>query len=318
MATTIISLANLQRFFDNEETRVGNLLSAVDAKSIKCGTVVSDTLYLFKTDTIPMSGGAVDTSKAAVTVALTNSEVTQLRADVDAINNTTTGILAQAKSYTDGEIDKLGTAASADVATAEISEESTDTGLVSAAQVAKFVKDEVADLEGATHFIGKKDSLPTTANDGDICIVGVKEYIWGDGKWNELGDESIYVAKTTTIAGVDLENDITKAEMLTALNVADGAQVNVLEGVQVNGANLTVDSNKKVNVTVAQGSTNGTIAVNGVDVSVKGLGSAAYTDASAYDVSGAADTAETNAKAYADGLYAIATEAQIDAMFDDE
>lgn len=39
---------------------------------------------------------------------------------------------------------------------------------------------------------------------------------------------------------------------------------------------------------VATGSTNGTIAVKGADVAVKGLGSAAFTEASAYDASGAA------------------------------
>ena len=40
---------------------------------------------------------------------------------------------------------------------------------------------------------------------------------------------------------------------------------------------------------------------NGTDVAVAGLGSAAYTDSTAYDTKGAAQTAEDNAKAYADG-----------------
>lgn len=53
---------------------------------------------------------------------------------------------------------------------------------------------------------------------------------------------------------------------------------------------------------VTTGSTNGTISVDGSDVAVHGLGSAAYTASTAYDVSGAASTAETNAKNYADGL----------------
>lgn len=39
---------------------------------------------------------------------------------------------------------------------------------------------------------------------------------------------------------------------------------------------------------IATGSANGAIAVKGVDVAVKGLGSAAFTEASAYDVAGAA------------------------------
>lgn len=53
--------------------------------------------------------------------------------------------------------------------------------------------------------------------------------------------------------------------------------------------------------TLATGTANGTVKFNGEDVAVKGLGSAAYTDSTAYDANGAAKTAEDNAKAYADG-----------------
>ena len=53
---------------------------------------------------------------------------------------------------------------------------------------------------------------------------------------------------------------------------------------------------------VAEGSTNGTVSVNGADVAVHGLGSAAFTDSTAYDAAGAASTAEQNAKDYADSL----------------
>ena len=41
--------------------------------------------------------------------------------------------------------------------------------------------------------------------------------------------------------------------------------------------------------TLDEGSTNGTVAFNGEDVPVHGLGSAAYTESSAYDAAGAAD-----------------------------
>lgn len=53
--------------------------------------------------------------------------------------------------------------------------------------------------------------------------------------------------------------------------------------------------------TLATGTANGTVKFNGEDVAVKGLGSAAYTDSTAYDANGDAQTAENNAKAYADG-----------------
>lgn len=53
--------------------------------------------------------------------------------------------------------------------------------------------------------------------------------------------------------------------------------------------------------TLATGTANGTVKFNGTDVAVKGLGSAAYTNANAYDAAGSAKTAEDNAKAHADG-----------------
>ena len=53
---------------------------------------------------------------------------------------------------------------------------------------------------------------------------------------------------------------------------------------------------------IATGLTNGTISVKGVDVKVKGLGSAAYTESSAYDAAGSATIAYNNAVSYVDGL----------------
>lgn len=53
--------------------------------------------------------------------------------------------------------------------------------------------------------------------------------------------------------------------------------------------------------TLATGTANGTVKFNGTDVAVKGLGSAAYTNANAYDASGSADAALASAKTYADG-----------------
>lgn len=51
---------------------------------------------------------------------------------------------------------------------------------------------------------------------------------------------------------------------------------------------------------IATGGTNGTIAVKGTNVAIKGLGSAAFTEATAYDASGAAAQALVDAKAYTD------------------
>lgn len=48
------------------------------------------------------------------------------------------------------------------------------------------------------------------------------------------------VPDSRTIAGVDLQDNITKNELLSGLNVADGAQVNVIESITVDGVAVTV------------------------------------------------------------------------------
>lgn len=54
-----------------------------------------------------------------------------------------------------------------------------------------------------------------------------------------------------------------------------GSQANVIEGVKVNGALLTL-TEKVADILIAEGATNGTIKVNGVDVAVHGLAALAY------------------------------------------
>lgn len=71
----------------------------------------------------------------------------------------------------------------------------------------------VAGLSGAVHFIGVKESLPASGNNGDICIVGNKEYVYStsDNNWHELGDETIYAVKGQ-IKDVDIAADAAIAQ----------------------------------------------------------------------------------------------------------
>ena len=63
------------------------------------------------------------------------------------------------------------------------------------------------------------------------------------------------VSTETTIAGVNLQDSITKAELLTALNVEDGADDNVIESITVNGNAATIDaSTKTASVTIPEAS----------------------------------------------------------------
>ena len=65
----------------------------------------------------------------------------------------------------------------------------------------------------------------------------------------------------------------TKQEIEAILEV--GGEPNVHEGVKVNGAALAI-AEKMVDILIATGATNGTLAVNGTDVAVKGLAALAY------------------------------------------
>lgn len=61
---------------------------------------------------------------------------------------------------------------------------------------------KVEALSSATHFVGVKDELPTSGADGDIVIVGNKEYIYDsthDPKWIELGDTTAESGRISTL-----------------------------------------------------------------------------------------------------------------------
>ena len=95
-------------------------------------------------------------------------------------------------------------------------------------------------------------------------------------------------------------------------NVAMTAD-SAVKGVQVNGTDLTL-TNGKANVTVAEGTTNGTIAVNGADVSVHGLGSAAYTASTDYisSVAGSVKTANIDDAQVTKGKLDSAVQSSLD------
>lgn len=123
------------------------------------------------------------------------------------------------------------------------------------AATAAYIKEKIAGLQGAMHFVGvtgartegdtdlqviekfytAKGVLPAA---GDVILVGdnAKEYICSAAgataaaaTWEEVGDQTIYLTiaaaaatytpMTRTIAGIDLKDDITADEMKTALGL---------------------------------------------------------------------------------------------------
>ena len=129
----------------------------------------------------------------------------------------------------------------------DVSVELTEEGvnLPTEGAVAAYIKKKVASLEGVMHFHGVinrtegQTDLEAIAAavaepvSGDVVVMkdNSKEYIYNGTAWEELGDQSThltvataaktYVAKTTTIAGIDLQDNITAEELEgpTALNL---------------------------------------------------------------------------------------------------
>ena len=125
---------------------------------------------------------------------------------------------------------------------------------------------------------------PLTGGKGNNIF---EEYMVINGAWEKLG--------TTDI---DLSNYATKGEVGTAKTEAISSAVQQaksyadgLAGNYATAAQGTKADSALQKADIATGSGNGSISVKGTDVLVKGLGTAAYTDSTAYDAAGTASSA---------------------------
>lgn len=115
-------------------------------------------------------------------------------------------------------------------------------------------------------------------------------------KATEAKDAAIAAAATDATTKANAAQAAAEA---TAKAYADGLAGNYATAAQGAKADTALQA-----ADIATGSANGTIAVKGTDVAVKGLGSAAYVETSAFDAAGTAvaqaSAAESAAKAYTD------------------
>ena len=100
------------------------------------------------------------------------------------------------------------------------------TGLVTADQVYDFVGQQVGAIGTALNLLSTSDhTTVSNAQPGDFVVESDgKEWLCvsdgNDGvEWREVGDESAYALKTVEIAGIDLADDISKAELQQALEL---------------------------------------------------------------------------------------------------
>lgn len=115
--------------------------------------------------------------------------------------------------------------------------------------------------------------------------------------------------KLTNLAGlVSLANKLNEQHKTLSTQVTTlqqvGAEKNLLIGVNVNGTALAI-AERMVDILIAQGSANGNIAVNGVDVAVKGLAALAYKSKISESELSDALTATLNGKAEGAELSAL-------------
>lgn len=196
-------------------------------------------------------------------------------------------------------------AKASDVVTAAKSEASLRAFINSVITDAGVATDEALSTLGTrvTTAEGKITTLEGTVGNAESGLVkGVADNAAAIEAINgKFGAETVSAEIAAAIAALNLGTTYAAKSIETTVadHVADTvAHVTTSDKTKWNGALQASD--------VAAGSANGTIAVKGTDVAVTGLGSAAFTESTAYDAAGAATTAESNAKAYAkeyaDGL----------------
>lgn len=97
---------------------------------------------------------------------------------------------------------------------------------------------------------------------------------------SDLLDNVNFTGANTVLTGYTAGTSSADIVATDSVNVAIGKLVNKIAAINTT-ASSAIQS-------ITTGSANGTISVDGTDVAVKGLGSAAYTASTAYDASGAA------------------------------
>lgn len=115
---------------------------------------------------------------------------------------------------------------------------------------------------------------------------------------------SLEVAANSKLGGVKTTSSVNKTDGLIAVPIIEGVPY-YKDTTYTQGSGITINGNQIINAgvhSIGVGGKNGTISVNtngtSVDVSVKGLGTAAYQSTDAFDAKGAATAAEARANGY--------------------
>ena len=115
-------------------------------------------------------------------------------------------------------LDTFGNATLQDVA---LSIADGGTGLVTSDQVYDFVNRQIGAVGDILNLLSADDHTEVeTPAAGDFVVESDgKEWLYDGTAWREVGSENAYVLKTFTIAGIDMADNITKAELQSALEL---------------------------------------------------------------------------------------------------
>lgn len=298
--------------------------AAIDAAATDATSKADKALKDAKADSATKKTEAIKAAAAETTKQVTAAK-TELQANIDKKANKATTLAGYgiADAYTK---DEANTAIAAAVANAhhlkreivsvlpEVSKANEDTiymvpdaGSTDAAGSNKSVYTEYMLVNGAFERIGTSDvdlSNYFTKDQVTDAISTAKGEAATDAQTK--ADAAKAAAIATAAADATTKADAAQAAAITeagkkadkalkdAKAYSDGLAKNYATAAQGAKADSAVQA-----ADVVSGTANGTISVKGSDVAVKGLGSAAYQNSGAFDVSGAAAGALTEAKAYA-------------------
>lgn len=225
-------------------------------------------------------------------------EHTHKIADVDGLQDALDGKANATHTHTTAQVDGLDTAlaSKADKATTlagygitdAYTTTQTDSKIAEAIAAADHLKREIVEAlpevekadESTIYMVPQGGSI----KDPGTSTSHYNEYMLINGAFELIGSSQV------DLSGYATETFVTNA--IDALDVTDAAVANqyVSQVVETDGK-ITVTRESLPVTSVTEGTANGTIAVNSADVNVHGLGSAAYTKATDYEVAGAATAA---------------------------
>jgi hypothetical protein len=276
----IASATEFNKIKEDVEYFLGDALNKENAEAVK-DTLKEIQDYLGN-DTTGVAGmlESIRDNKEAAEAA--QSAADKAQGEVDALEGVVAGVKSTAdaaatKEALQGEVDRAkGIEQGLQSAIDTLNGDATKAG-----SVAKAVADAKSDLEGQ---ISGKVSNSTYATDKANLESAIST---AEGNAKGYADSLAKNYDAAGSAATAESNAKTHAQgLINALDVTDVAvDGEYVSAVSETDGKISVSRKALPVYTLATGSANGTVAFNGSDVAVKGLGSAAYTESSAYATS---------------------------------